>query len=146
MFERHTSVKSQPQRKLYEWYVTRQSQKEDSPEVLIIDADDVMHNRAVVEKMCALVGFDVRKLQYNWEAKTGEELRKEHPIEKIFKGTLIESQGIVEGKDSKGLDLTVERTKWVAEFGEDMASLLGSAAEDAMQEYQYLWERRLRAD
>lgn len=52
MVERLIGVTSHPQRELYDWYASRQTMhKEDRPAIVVIDADDVMHNRAVVKKL-----------------------------------------------------------------------------------------------
>lgn len=90
--------------------------------------------------------MDAKTVQYEWETKTSEDLVDLNPSQKIFMGTLSGSSGVLEGKDSRNLDLAAERQKWVAEFGVELADLLASCVENAMSEYEYLWEGRLKAD
>jgi hypothetical protein len=146
MFERFNAMVSRPQRALYDWYVARNAQRKDQPTVLVIDADDVMYNRPVVEKLCNFAGFDVETLQYEWEIRTSEELGELNPMDRIFLSTLSESRGVVGGKGSKGLDLVTERKKWVEEFGEDWAALLTSGVEGALGDYEHLYKHRLQAE
>ena len=58
--------------------------------------------------------------------------------------TISSSAGIVEGKTSKGLVLDEEGRKWKVEFGEEEGSKIEKWVRDAMPDYEYLKDKRLR--
>lgn len=112
----------------------------------IIDTDDVMYSRPVVEKLCTYTGMDAETLQCKWDTKKNEETANLTPGMSTFLRSLNESRGTVAGKDSKGLDLAVQRQNWAEEFGEDWASWLMSKVRDTTGDYEYLWAKRLQAE
>lgn len=124
-------------RRLYEWYLA-------APGALapkIISADDVMYRPDVVRKLCDEVGLDFENMQYEWEM--GEAPPGQEDFAR-FASTLYASQRVVPGYGSEGFDLGVMSGKWRKEFGEDAGDFLARRVEEAMPDYEWLMERRVK--
>lgn len=131
------SMTLRPTRALYDWY--RQHGGELIPRV--IDADDIMNDRAAVRQLCIETGLDPEAVQYEWE-----ERHEDNPLLASFLSTIYASKGIVPGLTSAGLSVDDEKTKWQAEFGDDIADGLAKLVNDAMPDYNYLLSRRTRSE
>ena len=139
-------------RGLYDWFVEHLppslgGEKGDHQGVrwpIVLDADDVMLEPEVVRRYAGMVGLDPSKLQFEWEETSEEALEKIGKMEKRMRSTLIGSKGIVKGKTAVGLDLDREAEKWRTEFGEEEGRKIERFVRDAMPDYEYLRERRLR--
>jgi hypothetical protein len=59
--------------------------------------------------------------------------------------TLRASKGIIKEKAPATVDIDVEAEKWKEEFGPEAAAMVEKAVRDAMPDYEYLKERRLKA-
>ncbi|KAJ5542922.1 hypothetical protein N7535_005344 [Penicillium sp. DV-2018c] len=127
-------------RKLFDWCI---EQPDESVTPLVIDANDVIHNPAVVTKFCEMAGLDPAVMQFEWSAKPPAEGNAEEEMENqkrigIFLSTLQESTGIVKEKAPASVDIDAEVVKWRVEFGDDVAQLLEKATSDSMADYVYL--------
>lgn len=110
---------------------------------IVLEADDVLSNPAVVRKYCKLVGFDEEKLKFTWDvAAPGDELLRS-PIASRMADTLNVSTGILMGKLSVGIDIDVEAVKWREEFGEADGARIEKWVRNAMPDYEFLKARRL---
>jgi len=56
------------------------------------------------------------------------------------------AQGIKKGYEAKGLTMEVERKKWVEEWNEEFAADLEDFVSKAMDDYEFLWERRVTGE
>ncbi|KAI8935781.1 hypothetical protein NX059_007301 [Plenodomus lindquistii] len=123
-------------RDLYDWYLT---QGEDtSPK--IIDADDIMSDKAAVRQLCLETGLDPDSVQYEWAAR-----EEQDPLKKVMLDKISTSTGILPGLEARGLDLETEKAKWKAEFGNEDGELMAKYVRDAMPDYEYLHSQRVRS-
>jgi hypothetical protein len=111
---------------------------------IVLDADDVMANPAVVQKYAALMGMDPTKVQSTWSPVTEEEREKMTKRAQRMLSTLNASNGIMADKSSANIDVAAETEKWRKEFGDEGAEKLETWVRAAMPDYEYLRERRLR--
>ena len=123
---------------IYEWYEQDSRQPDGSPQPLVLDADDLMYNPAAIELLCRRTGLDVRQVKYEWDSMSGREMQIQYEGEAVFLDTLLGSEGIVQGKGSRGLRVEDESEEWKKEFGEERASVLGNMVEAAMGDYEFL--------
>jgi hypothetical protein len=61
-----------------------------------------------------------------------------------FLSTIYSSKGIKPGLEARCLDIEAEKKKWIAEFGEQDGEILAKYVYDAMPDYEYLLEKRVR--
>ncbi|KAI7588794.1 hypothetical protein KC316_g4298 [Hortaea werneckii] len=120
---------------LYDWYCSQ------GITPIVVDGDAVMKQPAVVRKLCEMCGMDPDKILWEWE----QEEAPENPLANRFKSTLINSKGIISGKDSADLNIEEECKKWEAEFGQEVGGRMKTKVEASMPYYQKLRERRLQA-
>lgn len=111
---------------------------------LILSADDVISQPAVLARWCDLSGLDASKVLYKWKSTTEEEKKKMHPVQAKMTESLQGSTGVLKDKMSDGVVIEQERMKWQEQFGEEAAVWLERWVRDAMDDYEYLLERRLR--
>jgi len=136
-------------RRLYEWYVRQLGGADNSAKVdgewpLVLDADDVMTDRRVLERYSEIVGLDATKLKFSWSSTGDGEIERMQRFEKRMRSTLLASAGIVQGKTSVGLDMREEAGKWKAEFGVGAAEKIEGWVNAAMFDYEYMRANRLR--
>lgn len=120
-------------RALYDWY--RSQDGDVHPEV--IDADDVINDKAAVRHICNATGLSPDAVQYEWEAR-----EEADPKRAVFLSTINSSKGIIPGLAARGLDFDSEKTKWKAEFGEEDGEDLAKFVLDALPDYNYLLAQR----
>ncbi|KAL1644026.1 hypothetical protein SLS61_008959 [Didymella pomorum] len=120
-------------RALYDWY--RNQSSEARPQV--IDADDIINDRAAVSHVCAAVGLSPDAVQYEWETK-----EETDPKRAVFLSTINSSKGIIPGLAARGLDFDTEKAKWKAEFGNEDGEDIAKFVLDAMPDYIYLLNQR----
>lgn len=99
----------------------------------------------VVLKYSKLVGLDPTKLKFEWEPTTsaGESVLSDF-LERRLLSTLRGSSGIVLEKVSTNINIDTEAKKWRVEFGDKVGRHMEKAVRDAMPDYEYMKERRIR--
>ncbi|KIA75667.1 hypothetical protein HK57_00527 [Aspergillus ustus] len=141
-------------RKLYEWYTAefelqRQAQVQAEAEVgpwpVILDADDIMRGTDVVVRYVQILGLDMSKLSFSWDAADKKQVEKMDPNAQRFLSTLLDSKEVDQGKIAGDIDLDVEAKAWREEFGEPAAKILEASVRRAMADYEFLKARRLKA-
>jgi hypothetical protein len=120
-------------RDLFDWYLKHGG--EVKPKV--IDADDIINDRAAVRQLCIETGMDPDAVQYEWEIR-----EEKDPHKAIFLSTINASTGIIPGLASRGLEIETEKVKWKAEFGDEDGEDLAKFVHDAMPDYNYLLSQR----
>lgn len=139
-------------RTLYDWYVRQIAeaqhgalhQDEDASWPIVLDADDIMAEPAVVVRYCEIVGLDPAKLKFEWEVESKETIESMHTAEKRMLSTLLASSGINKSKLSTNISIEEEAVKWREEFGEEQGKKIEMLVRDAMPGYEYLKSKRLR--
>lgn len=144
-------------RKLYEFYcehfgksTTQPTSSEDVRATsgqwpLVLSADDVIAQPAVLVRWCDISGLDSSKVLYEWKETSEEEKKKMHAVQVKMTESLQGSTGVLKDKLSDGVVIEQERVKWLEQFGEEAAVWLERCVRDAMEDYEWLLERRLRA-
>lgn len=122
-----------PSRELHEWY----SRQRGVARPQVIDADDILNDRAAVRHICNETGLDPDAVQYEWELK-----EEPNPVYAVMLSTINASKGIIPGLAAHGLDFETEKAKWKTEFGEEDSEDLAKFVKDAMADYNYLLSRR----
>lgn len=120
-------------RSLFDWYLSQGGDLRPQ----VIDADDIISDRAAVRHICTETGLDPDAVQYEWEARVEED-----PMKAVFLSTISASKGIIPNLAARGLDFEVEKAKWKAEFGEEDGEDLARFVLDAMSDYNYLLSQR----
>jgi hypothetical protein len=147
-------------RRLFDWAM---EQPDVPTQPLVIDANDVVHNPAAVVRFCELAGLDTASMQFEWggngavekksdlwtvdrngTAGDATELERQKNAAAIMLSTIEGSTGILKDKAPSDVDVDAEIGKWKVEFGEEAAALLEKATRDAMDDYEYLKERRIK--
>lgn len=128
-------LRLRPSRSLFEWYANHPATY--TPKV--IDADDIMTNKAAVRQLCEEIDFDPDAVLYEWETRQEDE-----PMKAAFLSTIYASNGIKPGLEARCLDIETEKAKWIAEFGEQDGESLAKFVYDAMPDYEYLLKQRVR--
>ncbi|GIK03423.1 hypothetical protein Aspvir_007492 [Aspergillus viridinutans] len=137
-------------RMLYNWCVRQEGQAHP----IILDANDLTHNKSSMVKFCELTGLDPTALKFEWEsvsaegkASSGDDASKQHSIRQeaqaIMKLTLMGSSGVVKEKAPKVVDVASEADKWKHEFGDEEASFILKIVREAMPNYEFLRQQRL---
>jgi hypothetical protein len=80
----------------------------------------------------------------NGTAGDAAELERQKNAAAIMLSTIEGSTGILKDKAPSDVDVDAEIGKWKVEFGEEAAALLEKATRDAMDDYEYLKERRIK--
>lgn len=137
-------------RQLLEWYeanvpsdVEVDSPKRPGPFApIVLHADDILDNRPLIEDLCRRCNFDPAKVLYEWDqTKPKEDL---NDMGKSFLKDIHESTGVDKSKSSKGVNIDAKYDEWKEKWGPDVADLLKSNAEDAMDDYEYMKARMMK--
>jgi hypothetical protein len=125
-------------RLLHDWY----SSIGDVP--VTIEADDLMNEDSVLPKFCKALGLDPKYLQTQWDKIPEEKKARQGIMVTSFQQTMQNSTGVIRSKrrDTE-INNDQERERWASEFGEEVATVLYRAVEDAMPDYRYLRSKRL---
>ena len=143
-------------RRLYDFYNTGSALASGSsqPQAIIIDAYDVINTpRQLLPRFCALTGLDSSKLSFSWQ-RTPDEIRERLTRAKgtaaaSYLSTIWASEGIIKEKaiySPEDIDIGLEACQWRKEFGEGEAKKLEEWVRQAMPDYIYMWERRLKPE
>ncbi|KAG9235735.1 hypothetical protein BJ875DRAFT_528212 [Amylocarpus encephaloides] len=130
-------------RTLYDWYLLNTSST-DSNFPIILDADDIMRHPELMVKYSKLIGLDAEKLRFKWDAVSSEQQEGMWAPERRMRDSIDNSEGVIRGKSSIGIDLGEEGKRWKVEFGEMGGERLEGWVRGAMGDYEYLRGRRLR--
>jgi len=133
-------------RELYQWCVEHQ-QSSAANKPIILDAHDVIHHPEIMLKFCEETGLDKGALQFEWEGgfKLGHLAEPSMDLAVNFMtATLRSSSGIIKDKAPVEVDIDQEAEKWKEEFGSEDGAKLEKAVREAMVDYEYLRERRMR--
>ncbi|PLB53342.1 hypothetical protein P170DRAFT_350779 [Aspergillus steynii IBT 23096] len=131
-------------RSLYDWSC------EQGSAPLVLDADDVISDYAVVVRLCEMTGLRASRLRLTWNSVSEEdegecslEIDTKRSLGAIMEKTLSGSTGVVEGKCSVGIDIAIESEKWKRDFGQEVGESLERSVRTAMPDYEYLRARRI---
>ncbi|KAK2870579.1 hypothetical protein FQN49_003075 [Arthroderma sp. PD_2] len=108
---------------------------------LVLDADDIMTQPAVLAKFCNIIGLDGNKLKYSWE----KDERPRRPGIMAFRTTIDNSTTIDPSKAGGQIDIDEEAAKWREEFGEDIGQMVEKYVRAEMPDYIYLKSKRVVA-
>lgn len=122
-----------PSRVLYDWYVSQGIDLQPQ----VIDADDIISDKAAVRHVCIRTGLDPEAVAYEWDAR-----EETDPMKAVFLSTISASKGIIPSLAARCLVFETEKAKWKAEFGDEDGEDLAGFVLDAMPDYNYLLSRR----
>ncbi|KAK7398689.1 hypothetical protein QQX98_011931 [Neonectria punicea] len=131
-------------RTLYDFYTVHF--EGDSHWPIVLDADDVMTNPALVSKYSELAGLDPSKVRFSWETASEDKLKKLHAAEQRMLSTINATDRIDNSKVAGDVNIDEEAVKWRAEFGEEGGRRLEHWVRNAMPDYHFLYTRRLRLE
>ncbi|KAF9697739.1 hypothetical protein EKO04_004049 [Ascochyta lentis] len=115
-----------------------------SNNVGIVDAATLV-SPAFVQHYAGLVGLDPKRVRMGWEATSQGEQEEMHTVERRMKDTLVSSASVLVQKlDSTAIEIAAEKKKWGEEFGSVLAERFDRLVREAMADYEWLRERRLR--
>jgi hypothetical protein len=140
-------------RTMYDWYQQRiiaigESRKailEGDSWPVILDMQDMINNKAVMEKFCLMMQLDPEHLRYEWEPAPKEYMEGQTQHMQAFLSSIHASSGLISDKAPQHVSLELEYSKWVTQWGAEDANILKSQVENAMEDYEYLWSKRLVA-
>ncbi|KAF9261018.1 hypothetical protein L218DRAFT_906236 [Marasmius fiardii PR-910] len=120
--------------------------KESGREAIVIDGDELVNDtQNQMRKLCALIGVDESRIQYEWAPKASHTPMDVEHNEQIYLKTIYESTGVIKDKGKvEPPALEDEVRRWTVEYGEDIALKLKGYVEEAMDDYNYLSQFRIR--
>ncbi|KAF3035332.1 hypothetical protein E8E12_006028 [Didymella heteroderae] len=133
----------------YEWHVSLYRflialALPDGQEPLIVDASQ-LQDPGFVRGYAKEVSLDAGLVRTSWNPASPEEQRRLHAVERRMKDTLLASNGVLVSKlSSHGIDIEAEKGRWAVEFGLQLTQRLEVLVDRAMEDYQWLYERRWR--
>ncbi|KPM42521.1 hypothetical protein AK830_g4048 [Neonectria ditissima] len=131
-------------RTLYDFYTVHF--EGDSHWPIVLDADDVMTNPALVSKYAELAGLDSNKVRFSWEKASEDKLKKLQALEQRMLSTINATEKVDNSKVAGNVDIDDEAAKWRSEFGENEGRKLEQWVRNAMPDYHFLYTRRLRLE
>ncbi|KAL4750529.1 hypothetical protein BDW72DRAFT_193748 [Aspergillus terricola var. indicus] len=126
-------------RQLYDWFIANTSEQASIP--IVVDADDILEKRSTIEALCSSLGMDTQHILYEWEViqpPHGASCRELKFMSEYWNSTSIDTS-----KTSRGLDMAAKYTRWLDDFGRDVADELWKLVEEAMPDYDYLKSRKI---
>lgn len=111
---------------------------------IIVDADDLIVEPRISNRLAEAIAIDGTKLKFSWAPIDKEELEKMSAIPRRMLSTLIASDSIQKDMSAANINIDEEARKWKEEFGESHAQKIEKWVRDAMPDYEYLKERRMR--
>lgn len=137
------------QRRLHDWYKKTFDENSGGGDIswpVVLDADDIIAEPAVVVKYCEIIGLDPAKLKFEWAPVTEDEKAKiGNPAVERLLSCLLASSGIQKDKVATHIDIDAEAVKWKEEFGEAVGLKLEAWVNNAMEDYEWMKAKRLRA-
>ena len=113
------------QRLMYEWYLEHGGVQGIKP--ILIDADDYLgpEKELLMRRLCELVpGFDARSVIYKWPKATEEETAALPEASQQAYKTILASEGVMTGYDTRSRTIESEMAKWVEKYGQEEAALI----------------------
>lgn len=140
-------------RTMYDWYKRRLKTNAnnqvpslpDSSWPLVLDMQDMVNDRGVMRRFCLALGLDPEHLRYEWKPAPREYVEKQKFQLQVFLSSIQASAKVLAEKAPQVVNMDVEYSKWVEEWGMDDATVLKNQVETALEDYQYLWSRRIMA-
>ena len=120
-------------RYLYDLYLSQ----EDGVHPQVIDADDIITDKAAVQHICVVTRLKPEAVLYEWETR-----EEKDPLKAVFLSTINTSKGIIPSLAARGLKFETEKVKWKTEFGDEDGEDLARLVLAAMPDYDYLLSRR----
>jgi hypothetical protein len=117
-------------RRLYDWYTklysneTEHTAQQTVTWPLILDADDIIAEPRIVERLAGIIGMDVTKLNFSWAPAKAEELEKLSPLARRMLSTLVASDSIQEQNSAANINIDEETKRWGEDFGESKGQKL----------------------
>lgn len=128
------------QRELYDWYVS------NGVTPIVAEADDYMSSREFVQKLASEAGLDPEWCIFEWEKVDEAAQKGMNGMYVKLQQTLLNSEGMVEGKAMQVVDVESERQKWKTEFESWEVDFLNELVDLTMEHFDYLRARKLKAD
>lgn len=112
---------------------------------IILDASD-LSSVELVRKYAQTVGLNAESVQFEWKPTSEEQKAGIPKVEARMKDTLLESEGVITTKLVRFEEgkLQEEKRSWLAEFGDSLGDLLATLVDNGMDDYRWLWNRRLQ--
>lgn len=135
-------------RQLYDWYASNGTKKGlEAPTsrtpIVVIDADDIIDGESAMSKLCEMCNMDPQSICREWEAKEPAGTQALSARHLSFMNGFWQSTSIDKSKSSRGLDIAAKHAEWKDKFGVDVANVLLAKVEEAMVDYEYMWEKRI---
>lgn len=122
-------------RMLYEWFLHHGAPR---TKPLIIDAQDFMRGKAIVEELCREADLSADAVIDQWPKATEEELHSMPPFVAELKKDILGSEGLIPRSATRDVVLEQEEGNWKSEFGEEVATLLNDLVRRTMPDYDFL--------
>lgn len=131
---------------MYDWYLEYFTKAQPTNTVwpIVLDADDVMTNPALVRHYATVIGMDPTKLKFAWDPFRPEAISLREELISKLTVTINASKGVIESKAALGLDLDVKAQEWKEEFGDKEGLRLERLVREAMPDYEFMLSRKLR--
>lgn len=123
-------------RELYDWYLAK------GFEPLVAEAEDYMTNPKMVKNLAKKAGLDPEQCIFEWPAATREEQAQMFPRYVQLQQSLLNSTGLLQGKDRRNVVIEDEMQKWREEFGDQNAIFVKELVHASMPHYEYLRSRK----
>ena len=127
-------------RELYEWYLS------NGITPIVAEAEDYMSSKEYVRGLAAKAGLSPDDCIFQWEKVSEDEQKKMNKMYVILQQTLINSEGMVEGKAKRQVDLEKEYERWVKVHGNEEEAFLRELVERSMADYEYLKGKKFRIE
>ena len=130
---------------MYDWYLEyfAKSQPANTLWPIVLDADDIMTNPALVCQYATTIGMDPAKLKSVWDPYVPQSMSLDEQLVSKLAVTINASSGVIRSKAALDLDLDVKAREWRVEFGEEEGKRLERFVRNAMPDYQFMVSRKL---
>lgn len=140
------------QRRLHDWYLSQSASlnlanDKDVSWPIVLDADDIIADPAVVVRYCDIIGINAEKLKFEWAPVTADERAKiGNPAVERLLSCILASSGIQKDKVATNINIVAEAVKWKKEFGDIVGGKMEKWIENVMPEYEFMKARKLKAN
>lgn len=131
-------------RSIFDWYRNQsQGSCEDVCDPIVLDANDIIDRRDILEKFCRRVGMDPHRLRFEWDRASSTQTQKSSSREKRFLRSIWNSTGVDSSKTSRNLDMSEKEDEWNKRFGPETATFLITHVNEALTDYNYIMAAKL---